>query len=482
MALFKKSAEDYYKKALDYINKKNYEKAAELFEKAADMDHVNSVNMLAQLYYIPEILGGRDIKKSKQMLVQLAILGHSDKTVSWYPADENGNKPTVLQLAKIFGDILNGENAPRSAPKKTADDYFEEGKKYVGTEEYDKAKELFLKGVEMDHINSIYAMVQLYIKIDGDLKRAADMLQKMHDLGRGDTVIGWLKSENSPDYTADELLENLKNRIARESAPKKTADDYYSEANKFVKAGEYEKAEEVLLKAVDMGHVNSMYVLIQLYYRPDVLGGRDLDKTIEMLEKMSSLGHGGVVLPWFEKGRTVDELIRDFMTQKTMERAKAKEAEFDAYDKMSAEELFKEANKYDGFTGLGPVKGLDAYKFKGDPDRAVYLYKLAADKGHAEAKHILGLAFHHGIGPCKKDYDTAFILYVQSFAEGYKPAFEDVMRHFSMMLDYKRMVRAALKDDKTAQDKMIALIEEERKTSRHLLRMEEYERAKWYRY
>jgi len=485
MALFKKSPEDHYKKALDYINKKDYEKAEEFFLKAAESNHINSLNMLAQLYYISDILGGCDIKKSKAMLERMAKAGHSETRVPWYPVSEGQEKPTVNELILDFEKRIQKANTPKPALKKTADDYFEEGKKYIGTKEYDKAKALLLKGVDADHINSIYALSQIYIIVEKDFKRGADMLQKMHDLGCGDTVVGWLKSENSPDRTVDELLEYLKDRIARESAPKKSADDYYNEASKYVKAGEYEKAEAVLLKAVDMGHVNSMYVLIQLYYRPDVLGGCDLDKTIEMLEKMSSLGHGGVVLPWFEKGRTVDELIRDFMTQKTMERAKAKEKlredEFDAYDRMSPEELFKEANKYDGFSGLGPAKGVDAYKFKGDPDRAVYLYKLASDKGHAEAKHVLGIAFYYGIGPCKQDYDTAFILFVQSLAMGYEPAFETVMVNLSMTLDYKRMVRVAI-DDKAAQDKMIARIEKESKTAEHMIRMAKHARMSGHRY
>ena len=56
-----------------------------------------------------------------------------------------------------------------------------------------------------------------------------------------------------------------------------------------------------------------------------------------------------------------------------------------------------------------------------DLDRAVKLYKSAAQRGHMRAHYRLGLVYQRGLG-VKKDLVTAITFYQRAADRGYKPA------------------------------------------------------------
>lgn len=60
-------------------------------------------------------------------------------------------------------------------------------------------------------------------------------------------------------------------------------------------------------------------------------------------------------------------------------------------------------------------------KVKRDDEKAVELYTLASNKGHAYAQNNLGFLYANGYG-VKADYNKAFELYTLSAKQGYSKA------------------------------------------------------------
>jgi TPR repeat protein len=72
----------------------------------------------------------------------------------------------------------------------------------------------------------------------------------------------------------------------------------------------------------------------------------------------------------------------------------------------------------------------EGFGMEQDPQQAAYWYRLAADKGHAEAQYNLGRLYASGKG-VKKDEAQAERWVSASATQGYAPAMADLGKRFA---------------------------------------------------
>ena len=426
--------EEQNRRGVSYYNVRDYAKAREWFEKAAENGNASAQNNLGRMYYHA-----------------LGVETDYAKAIAWYEkAAANGNSYAQYSIGYMYE---NGQGVKKN---------------------YAKAMECFKKAAANDDSYAQYSIGNMHYHGQGvkrDYAKAAEWYKKAATNGYSDAqyMIGYMfqhgKGVKQNYVKAMEWYEKAANNgssYAQYSIGKmyysalgvkqnyaqaaewyeKAAAQGYSNAQYMIGSmhyygrgvkQDYAKAAEWYEKAAVNGNANAQFFIGYMYHCGQGIE-TNYAKAAEWYEKAAAQGNSGAqnnigtmyysglgieqdyaqAMKWYEKaatsGNSNAQYMIGYMYQygESVKQDYAKAAEW--YEKAAAQRnssaQFSLGNIYQN--GLG---------VKTDYAKAMEWYEKAASQGHANAQFTIGYMYYEGLG-VKQDYAKAMEWYEKAAARG----------------------------------------------------------------
>jgi TPR repeat protein/uncharacterized RDD family membrane protein YckC len=461
---FRKAAE-FYQKAADkgnavgqanlgwlYQNEqgvpKDLGKAAELYQKAANQRNAFARNQLGVLYQNGEGVP-KDSGKAAELYQRAADQGYATAqgNLGWLYQNGDGVPKDFGKAADLYRKAADQGNA---FAQNNLGVLYQNGEGVP--EDFGKAAELYQKAANQGYAMAQTNLAWLYRTGKGvpkELVKAAELYQKGADQGNAiaQATLGWL-------YQSGEGVPKDLGKAAELYQKAADQGDAIAQANL---GGLYEdgqgvpkdlrKAAELYQKAADQGNGVALANLGWLYQNGEGIP-KDLGKAAELLRKAVELyqqraDQGDAIaqdqLGWlYQNGQGVPMDLRKAaeLYQKAADQGNAiaqdhlgwlyQNGQGVSKDLRKAAELYQKAADQGNAAALGWLyeNGQGVPK---DLGKAAELYQKAADQGRAFAQVNLGWLYENGQG-VPKNLEKAAELYQKAANHGYQPAIANLKR------------------------------------------------------
>lgn len=190
VSVYSQTGDDYYQMGRDAYDKENYQKAEQLFKKAAETGHNDACGFLSAIYYyglidgkkktdIASLWAKRAEKKSSVADVILSLIAYYDgdygKTIQIldYWKDYTSTFPDDVKLALAISYMMNGSESNRILGRQKAEPLIKEVYKQWRNEDekplYFYSASAILAKIEFEKKGEWTNSVQKYIDVFGEI-------------------------------------------------------------------------------------------------------------------------------------------------------------------------------------------------------------------------------------------------------------------------------------------------------------------------
>ena len=394
----------------------NYEKAVELYKKAADAESGYAQNKLGWIYENGEYGQKKDLEEA----------------LKWYKeAAENDYDGAQESVARVE-QALQEETETERSTEKTAEQYYEEGN-------YEEALTAYREAGDTENVERV---LQTMYDLAWNYKDGKNGVEKNEE-----EAIRYFKLVAEDESAGNEMIQNACHRLGHFMSDNEAEEDDLEAAFWFEKAIEkgsvkaitdlggmyrtgkgvtqdYEKAIELYKQAADAGEDYAMNHLGRIYENGDCGQEKNLEEALKWYKLAAEKNHDGAQESVERVLQSIYDLAGNYKDGKNGVEKNEEEAvryyKLVAEDESAGDDMVKNACALLGWL-------MAANEDEKDDTESVSWYEKAMEKGNVAAINNLGWMYECGQG-VQQDYEKAMELYKQAADAGYNYAMNNLGR------------------------------------------------------